>query len=192
MNMKYKNFLKVEKPITKFDENFNEDDADELLKQRAKKFSRQLSEQLKGVTLKAFGKGGHGLWGSSDEVKEYKIASMTSQWSYVFDSPWLKSKEPHVITYVNVALEKYRTASNGLIYTDETFLRNIKKEIKKLDFGGEIDYTEQGMQGETYVSMSIIYPMEVIAPDLANHLKTQKKEVEKNKVKPKKKSKLKI
>lgn len=45
----------------------------------------------------------------------------------------------------------------GLIYTDKLWLREFKKELQKLGFSlkavRDIHYSEQGMQGEDYVSM---------------------------------------
>ena len=44
---------------------------------------------------------------------------------------------------------------DGLIYTDEAFLRELKQALKKRGFPVRgLDYTEQGMQGDDYISLS--------------------------------------
>ena len=64
---------------------------------------------------------------------------------------------------VNVFLKNY-TSHNGLIYTDTEFLKNINAQIRQfvapLKF--DIDYTEQGMQGNTYVSMGLYVKKRII------------------------------
>ena len=47
--------------------------------------------------------------------------------------------------------ETWSTAHDGLIYTDRTFLRELQARCS-----ARLDYTEQGMQGEDYVSMEIV------------------------------------
>ena len=56
--------------------------------------------------------------------------------------------------------KNWNTWRDGLIYTDEKWLREFRKEfyamfpdLKKID--ARIDYTEQGMQGTNYVSLII-------------------------------------
>lgn len=140
-----------------------------LLKVRMKEFCKLLTEKLEGKEVKAFGPKGQGLWGGSDTVKPFAIKSIQFEYVDTFENHDRTLKErrenPELYSCVRVSLDKYRSDSCGLIYTDETFEKNIQKEIKKLGFNGEIDYTEQGMQGTTYVSMSLIMPVDVIAPD---------------------------
>ena len=47
---------------------------------------------------------------------------------------------------------------HGLIYTDRQWLYDFKRRMKAINpllFGSGIDYTEQGMQGENYVSLEM-------------------------------------
>ena len=48
---------------------------------------------------------------------------------------------------------------DGLIYTDETWMKTFREGLVSLGFSesvvADVDYSEQGMQGEDYVSMDI-------------------------------------
>jgi hypothetical protein len=44
----------------------------------------------------------------------------------------------------------------GLIYTDKQFMRELKELLTNLGFdAGDVSYSEQGMQGDTYVSCDV-------------------------------------
>lgn len=46
--------------------------------------------------------------------------------------------------------------TDGLIYTDPQFLRELRKELKAVGFAtANVDYSEQGMQGDNYVSLDV-------------------------------------
>jgi hypothetical protein len=49
------------------------------------------------------------------------------------------------------------TDKYGLIYTDKLFLKELKEFVAKNKFlaGYDFDYSEQGMQGDDYVSLDI-------------------------------------
>lgn len=48
----------------------------------------------------------------------------------------------------------WKTHKDGLIYTDQKFLRELREELKAMGLpGGGVDYSEQGMQGDDYVSL---------------------------------------
>ncbi len=141
-----------------------------LLKVRMKDFCKLLTEKLEGKQIKAFGPHGHGLWGGADEVKPFTIKGIQFEYVDTFENHDVSAKErrenPELYSCVRVSLDKYRSDNSyGMLYTDETFEKYIQKEIDKLGFKGSIGYTEQGMQGTTYVSMSLIMPVDVIAPD---------------------------
>lgn len=61
----------------------------------------------------------------------------------------------------------WNTALDGLIYTDSKFLSELRKILgnMKLPAAG-IDYSEQGMQGDTYVSCDV---NEAFIDSLATH-----------------------
>jgi hypothetical protein len=45
---------------------------------------------------------------------------------------------------------------HGLIYTDDQFLTELDAELSKLGLAGaDVDYSEQGMQGDDYVSCDV-------------------------------------
>lgn len=46
--------------------------------------------------------------------------------------------------------------TDGLIYTDPQFLKELRKELTAVGFAGtDVDYSEQGMQGDDYVSLDV-------------------------------------
>lgn len=48
------------------------------------------------------------------------------------------------------------TDSDGLIYTDSGFLKGLRLYLNQLGLAGsDVDYSEQGMQGEDYVSLDV-------------------------------------
>jgi hypothetical protein len=48
------------------------------------------------------------------------------------------------------------TAKDGLIYTDSLFLEDLKLTLDALGFdASDVSYSEQGMQGDTYVSLDV-------------------------------------
>lgn len=45
---------------------------------------------------------------------------------------------------------------HGLIYTDTLFLQELRTELSKIELDGDdVDYSEQGMQGDNYVSCDV-------------------------------------
>ena len=55
---------------------------------------------------------------------------------------------------VNVVVEGWKAEIHGLIYTDETFEKEIQRLLGEFNVPNEVYYTEQGMQGDNFVSMS--------------------------------------
>ena len=48
------------------------------------------------------------------------------------------------------------TSKHGLIYTDEQFMTELKELLTSLGFdASDVDYSEQGMQGNKYVSCDV-------------------------------------
>ena len=46
--------------------------------------------------------------------------------------------------------------TQGLIYTDKQFMRELKDLLTQLGFdASDVSYSEQGMQGDTYVSLDV-------------------------------------
>jgi hypothetical protein len=51
--------------------------------------------------------------------------------------------------------ESWDVERDGLIYTDETFMRNAQDLFLSLGLGDDFDYSEQGMQGDDYVNFDV-------------------------------------
>lgn len=104
---------------------------------------------LPGKTVEAFGPNGNGSWGEWDKVLKFTIHKVELENE---DDP-LVMNEPY--DYVKIYLTNYSSMRNyGLIYTDETFENSINQFVRGY---GMLDYTEQGMQGKNYVSMTFNY-----------------------------------
>ena len=41
------------------------------------------------------------------------------------------------------------------IYTDKEFISNLKVLLSRLELGTDVSYSEQGMQGDTFVSLDV-------------------------------------
>ena len=45
---------------------------------------------------------------------------------------------------------------HGLIYTDRLFLKQLREKLSEIGFeGSDVEYSEQGMQGDNYVSLDV-------------------------------------
>lgn len=88
---------------------------------------------------------GHGLWGS--RVRDIEITKISAQ-------VWNDMEFGELRVYFRKrtwSLEK-----NGLIYTDPLFLRQLHAFLRTLGLPATdraVDYSEQGMQGDDYVSL---------------------------------------
>jgi hypothetical protein len=50
----------------------------------------------------------------------------------------------------------WNTHEDGLIYTDSTFIKQLNDELALAGFdSSDVDYSEQGMQGDDYVSLDV-------------------------------------
>jgi hypothetical protein len=60
---------------------------------------------------------------------------------------------------LNVYFNKkdWNVSSHGLIYTDESWLKDLANELSKMGFKNtrHINYSEQGMQGDNYVNLDV-------------------------------------
>ena len=85
---------------------------------------------------------------------------------------WSRTAKPVAITglqlaYTNDELDfgelrvrfntnTWDTSKHGLIYTDEQFMTELKELLTSLGFdASDVDYSEQGMQGDKYVSCDV-------------------------------------
>jgi hypothetical protein len=60
---------------------------------------------------------------------------------------------------VHFNTDTWDTAVDGLIYTDKLFMSELRTYLQTVGFTAEeandVDYSEQGMQGDTYVSCDV-------------------------------------
>lgn len=95
---------------------------------------------------------GNGFW--SYENKKTTVKKITFEVGYFTgDSVTLYAK-------VFFTQKEWNIEKDGLIYTDTNWIKDFNKnfvklpEVKNLVKMKDIDYTEQGMQGDNYVSLS--------------------------------------
>ena len=89
---------------------------------------------------------GNGYW--SNKRKAVEITGL--QLSYTNDE--LDFGELRVFFNTNT----WDTHKDGLIYTDKQFMRELKELLTAKGFdASDVDYSEQGMQGDTYVSLDV-------------------------------------
>lgn len=101
---------------------------------------------------------GSGYWSSAERaVKVYKmeIDNFYSEFDTddeEFDVKDLDQGELRVY----FTLKTWDIEKHGLIYTDDRFLRELRSFLDKQGLPGkDVDYSEQGMQGDNYVSLDI-------------------------------------
>lgn len=118
------------------------------------------SVQLVGSTLtkrlefvKKFHTNGRGLW--SDKVATVITTHMTLQaWEIDWNSRNKGKYYGELRLYFDTS--NWNINKDGLIYTDERFLREFKRALKARGLPERgVDYSEQGMQGKNYVSFDV-------------------------------------
>jgi len=97
--------------------------------------------------------GGDGLWSSRSAVVE--ITNITIKW------------EGGGVVDINATFDTntWNVEHHGLIYTDKLFLEGFRRKISEAcGSNTTLDYTEQGMQGDDYISLECydLYPMMVL------------------------------
>jgi hypothetical protein len=45
--------------------------------------------------------------------------------------------------------------TDGLIYTDKQFINDLKVLLNRIELNTDVSYSEQGMQGDTFVSLDV-------------------------------------
>ena len=105
--------------------------------------------------------GGDGLWSTRSTIVE--VTNITIKWEGSSQVEINASFDPNT----------WDVERDGLIYTDNMFLEGIRRKISDLCGNNTIiDYTEQGMQGEDYVSLECNdrYPMMVLLNPTAQEI----------------------
>jgi hypothetical protein len=99
-----------------------------------------------------FSTSGQGLW--SSRAKSVRIVDM--QLGYISDSVGSDGVTPRsgeLRVYFDT--DTWDCDSDGLIYTDPGFVRDLEQFCEQQNLAGYIDYSEQGMQGWDYVSFDV-------------------------------------
>ena len=89
---------------------------------------------------------GCGYW--SEVAKDVKVIG--------YDVPYISDEKDFGELRVYFHTKTWDVYTDGLIYTDRQFERELKALMTQLGFDGEdISYSEQGMQGDNYVSFDV-------------------------------------
>ena len=98
------------------------------------------------LTKVVFNTAGTGLW--SNVAKAVEVVDMRLHVHF--------AEKDFGELCVEFNTETWDVEVDGLIYTDEQFLSNLREfcNVQGLD-GNDISYSEQGMQGDDYVSLDV-------------------------------------
>lgn len=92
---------------------------------------------------------GNGFW--SSEKREVKINKLGLDYVHYYEGEF-RSELRVYFTKRDWNVEKH-----GLIYTDDLWLKEFRSELKRVGFSESatksVNYSEQGMQGDHYVSL---------------------------------------
>lgn len=95
-----------------------------------------------------FSTAGDGYW--SNVAKPVRIVNMVLERG----SRWAGEKGIWGELRVYFDTQTWDTDEDGLIYTDRLFERELRQFLKRHDLpGADVSYSEQGMQGDDYVSL---------------------------------------
>lgn len=69
---------------------------------------------------------------------------------------WIDDEEEYGELCVHFNTDDWRVNEHGLIYTDKQFMKELRAYCNSIGLAGDsIDYSEQGMQGDNYVSCDV-------------------------------------
>jgi hypothetical protein len=91
---------------------------------------------------------GQGLW--SDVATEVEVVGL--------DLGYVSEEEDYGELRVYFDTDSWNINKQGLIYTDKTFQTGVRAMLQELGFdadGDTVSYSEQGMQGDNYVSFDV-------------------------------------
>ena len=104
--------------------------------------------ELTGKMVLAFGENGGGTGGRKKEIASYTIRNITVLCPCAVDSS--------AYACINIYLNRYDIDNQGPLYEDRTFMNSIKMLFSKIGIDPEdVEYAEQGMQGDNFVSMAV-------------------------------------
>ena len=89
---------------------------------------------------------GDGYW--SDAARAVKTTKISV--------PYINDEEDFGELRVYFDTRTWDVNEDGLIYTDSLFLTMLREKLTEIGFAGsDVDYSEQGMQGDNYVSLDV-------------------------------------
>ena len=89
---------------------------------------------------------GSGYW--SREAREVRVTALSV--------PYVNDEQDFGELRVYFDTKTWDTRKHGLIYTDDLFEDELKDFLEALGFdAGDVSYSEQGMQGDNYVSLDV-------------------------------------
>lgn len=89
---------------------------------------------------------GNGLW--STHAQSIAVKNMTL--------PYITDEQDFGELCVHFDRQDWDVDTNGLIYTDRLFLSELRAYLNTQGLAGhDVHYSEQGMQGDTYVSLDV-------------------------------------
>ena len=92
---------------------------------------------------------GKGLWSSETRAVDITKMKLTLY-------PYLRPVDEFGELRVAFSTKTWNTEDHGLIYTDPKFLKELQAFLNSLGLAGkDVDYSEQGMQGEDFVSLEV-------------------------------------
>ena len=126
--------------------------------------NKNIVKLVKSITATTNGKG---FWsGEKRKVKidSIEIDSITDDDGVEIDVGD-KTQTPEML-YLRVFFNRkdWNVEKHGLIYTDEKWIAQLRKGLREIGVTATgLEYTEQGMQGDDYVSLSIYKKPKTIA-----------------------------
>jgi len=88
---------------------------------------------------------GSGYW--SNVAKTVLVTGL--ELSYVNDEGDFGELRVHFDT------NTWDVGTDGLIYTDKQFINDLKVLLNRIELDTDVSYSEQGMQGDTFVSLDV-------------------------------------
>jgi hypothetical protein len=123
-----------------------------------------MSHSLEGATIRVnfhCNTGGDGLW--STHVASVRVTALVIGYVASHDDNGADLEEDaapvHGELQVGFDTKTWNPDEHGLIYTDRQFYTELREELIKLGFSkfaaDNVGYSEQGMQGDDYVSFDV-------------------------------------
>ena len=93
-----------------------------------------------------FNTAGDGYW--SDVAKAVQTTRIAL--------PYVNEEQDFGELRVYFSTKQWNVDEDGLIYTDSQFLKELRAKLNEIGMAGaDVEYSEQGMQGDDYVSLDV-------------------------------------